>query len=139
MTMSSNGSFKHDLFAQFARVGKALSSPNRLEMLEFLAQGERSVEALASVAGMTVANTSQHLRQLRQAGLVAARQDGQHVRYRLAADDVIALLSVLRRVAEQHLAEVDKLITAFLTVKDSLEPVPARDLLQRVREGLVTV
>jgi rhodanese-related sulfurtransferase/predicted transcriptional regulator len=139
VTMSSNSSFKRDLFAQYARVGKALSSANRLEMLEFLAQGERSVDALAKLTGMSLANTSQHLRQLRQAGLVAARQDGQHVHCRLAGDDVIVLLSILRRVAKQHLADVSKLVTAFLTVKDSLEAVPAQELLQRAREGLVTV
>jgi rhodanese-related sulfurtransferase/DNA-binding transcriptional ArsR family regulator len=137
--MSSHGSFKQDLFAQFARVGKALSSGNRLEILDFLAQGERSVEALANVVGMSVGNTSQHLQQLRQAGLVTARKHGKHIFYQLAGDDVIALLSVLRRVSEQHLAEVDKLVTAFLTVKDSLEPVPAQELLQRIHEGLVTV
>ncbi len=135
----STGSFKQDLFAQFARVGKALSNANRLELLEFLAQGERSVEALARVSGLSVANTSQHLQQLRQAGLVTCRKEGLRVFYRLSGDDVVALLDALRAVAERHLAEVDKLVNTYLTVKDSLEPVPAQELLERARQGLVTV
>jgi len=137
--MSKGNGFKQDLFAQFALVGKALSSGNRLEILEFLAQGERSVEALAKVAGLSVANTSQHLQQLRQTGLVVARKEGQHVLYRLSGDDIVALVESLRRVAENHLAEVNRLVDTFLTVKDSLEPIPAQELLTRAREGLVTV
>ena len=136
--MSSNG-FKHDLFSQFARVGKALGNGNRLELIEYLAQGERSVDELAQVAGLTMANTSQHLQQLRQAGLVTARKDGLKVYYRLSGDDVIRLFHALRQVAERHLAEVDRLVNSFLTVKDNLEPVPARELLDRARQGLVTV
>ncbi len=137
--MSSNEGFKHELFSEFARVGKALSSGNRLELLEFLAQSERSVEALARVAGLTTANTSAHLQQLRRAGLVTVRKEGQSVYYRLTGDDVVTLLECLRRVAETHLAEVSRLVSTYLTVKDSLEPVPARELLGRAREGLVTV
>ncbi len=135
----SSSNFKHDLFTQFARVGKALSNANRLELLEFLAQGERSVDELAKVSGLTVANTSQHLQQLRQAGLVMTRKEGLKVYYRLSGDDVITLLNALRAVAERHVAEVERLVNTFLTVKDDLEPVPAEELLQRVREGLVTV
>jgi len=135
----STGSFKQDLFAQFARVGKALSNANRLELLEFLAQGERSVEALAKVSGLSVANTSQHLQQLRQAGLVTCRKEGLRVYYSLSGDDVVVLLDALRAVAERHLAEVEKLVNTYLTVKDSLEPVPAQELLERARQGLVTV
>jgi rhodanese-related sulfurtransferase/DNA-binding transcriptional ArsR family regulator len=136
--MSSSG-FKHDLFAQFARVGKALGNANRLNLLEFLAQGERSVDGLAQVTGLTVANTSQHLQQLRQAGLVIARKQGLKVFYRLSSDDVIRLFDAIRKVAERHLAEVDRLVNSYLTIKDNLEPVPARELLDRVRQGLVTV
>ncbi len=135
----SSGNFKHDLFSQFARVGKALSNANRLELLEFLAQGERSVEELSKVSGLTVANTSQHLQQLRQAGLVVTRKQGHHVYYRLTGDDVILLLDALRKVAEKHVAEVERLVDSYLTVKDDLEPVPAQELLERVRQGLVTV
>ena len=136
--MSTNN-FKHDLFNQFARVAKALSHGYRLELLEFLAQGERSVDALAQVSGLTVANTSQHLQQLRQAGLVSNRKQGQKVYYRLSGEDVVVLLDTLRQVAERHLAEVNRLVADYLTVKDSLEPMPADRLLQRAREGLVSV
>jgi rhodanese-related sulfurtransferase/DNA-binding transcriptional ArsR family regulator len=135
----SSTTFKTDLFNQFARVGKALSNGNRLELLEYLAQGERSVEALGKVAGLTLANTSQHLQQLRQAGLVSARKEGLKVYYRLSGDDVILLLDALRVVAERHVADVERLVNTYLTVKDSLEPVPRSELLTRVREGLVTV
>ncbi|MBI3187949.1 MAG: metalloregulator ArsR/SmtB family transcription factor, partial [Gammaproteobacteria bacterium] len=135
----SSGNFKHDLFTQFARVGKAMSSANRLELLEFLAQGERSVDELATVSGMTVANTSQHLQQLRQAGLVITRKQGLKVHYSLSGDDVITLFNALRNVAERHVADVDRLINTYLTVKDDLEPIPRKELLERVKQGLVTV
>jgi len=135
----SSSSFKHDLFAQFARVGKALSNGNRLELLEYIAQGERSVDELAKVSGLTVANTSQHLQQLRQAGLVSCRKEGLKVFYNLSGDDVIGLLDALRGVAERHVADVERLINTYLTVKDELEPLPRQELLQRVRDGLVTV
>jgi rhodanese-related sulfurtransferase/DNA-binding transcriptional ArsR family regulator len=136
--MSTN-TFKHDLFSQFARVAKAMSNGYRLELLEFLAQGERGVDALAQVSVLTVANTSQHLQQLRQAGLVANRKEGHKVYYRLSGMDVSALLSSLREVAERRVADVDRLVNDYLKVKDSLEPVPASELLGRAREGLVTV
>ena len=135
----SSAHFKHDLFAQFSRIAKAMGHGNRLELLEYLAQGERSVEALATVSGLTVANTSKHLQQLRQAGLVESRKVGLNVIYRLSGDDVLALFECLRGVAEHRLAEVERLINTYLTVKDSLEPVPAGELLERARQGLVTV
>lgn len=135
----STGNFKHDLFNQFARVAKALSNGYRLELLEFLAQGERSVDALSQVSGLTVANTSQHLQQLRQAGLVSNRKEGHKVYYRLSGSDVAALLGSLRDVAERRVADVNRLVEDYLMVKDSLEPIPASDLLARVRDGLVTV
>ena len=135
----STVNFKHDLFAQFARVGQALSNGNRLELLEFLAQGERGVDELSKVSGLTVGNVSQHLQNLRHAGLVTSRKEGLKVIYRLSGDEVIDLLNALRAVAEHRLAQVERLINSFLTVKDDLEPVPRAELLQRVREGLVTV
>ncbi len=135
----SSGHFKQDLFAQFARVGKAMSNGNRLELLEFIAQGERSVEELARVAGLTVANTSQHLQQLRQAGLVACRKEGLKVYYRVSDNDVLELFGSLRRVAERHLAEVEQLVQTYLTTRDALEPLARTELLERVRDGLVTV
>lgn len=135
----STANFKHDLFAQFARVAKSLGNANRLELLEFLAQGERSVDALAKVSGLSIANTSQHLQHLRQSGLVLTRKEGLKVYYRLSGDDVIGLLDCLRGVAERRVAEVDRLIDTYLTVKDSLEPIAADELLERVNDELVTV
>ncbi len=135
----SEQNFKSDLFGQFARIGKALSSGKRLEMLEFLAQGERSVEQLARLTGLSVANTSQHLQQLRQVGLVTARKEGLYVHYRIAGDGIVRLLAALRAVGEEHLADVDRLVRLFRDSKDDLEPVPAKELWQRVKQGLVTV
>ena len=135
----SSTNFKHDLFAQFARVGKALSNGNRLELLEFLAQGERSVEQLSKVAGLTMANTSQHLQQLRHAGMVTCRKQGLKVYYKISGDDVITLLDTLRTVAERHVTDVQHLVNTYLTVKDKLEPVPRAELLERARDGLITV
>ena len=131
--------FKSDLFGQFARIGKALSSGKRLEMLEFLAQGERSVEQLAHLTGLAVANTSQHLQQLRQVGLVTARKQGLYVYYRVAGDGIVRLLAALHAVGEEHVADVDRLVRLFRDSKDDLEPVPAKELWQRVKQGLVTV
>lgn len=135
----STANFKHDLFAQFARVAKALSNANRLELLDFLAQGERSVDALAEISGLSVANTSQHLQQLRQTGLVLTRKAGLKVFYRISGDDVLRLLECLRGVAEHRVAEIDRLIGLYLTVKDKLEPIASEELLQRVKDNLVTV
>ena len=135
----STHNFKHDLFNQFARVAKAMSNGYRLEILEFLAQGERSVDALAQVSGLTIANTSQHLQQLRQAGLVTNRKEAQKVYYQLSGSDIPALFASMRGVAERHLAEVDRLVNDYLKVKDNLEPIAAQQLLARVRDGLVTV
>lgn len=135
----SSVNVKHELFAQFARIGKVLSNANRLEIIEYLAQGERSVEALALISGLSVANTSQHLQQLRQAGLVTSRKEGQRVFYRLSGDDVVLLLNALRNVADRHLAEVEQLVNTYLDTKDALEPIPAAELLARARTGEVTV
>lgn len=135
----SRPGLKQQLFAQLALVGKAVSHGHRLELLEYLSQGEHTVEALAKLSNLSVANASQHLRSLRQNGLVTARKEGQHVYYGLADDEIVALISVLRRVAETHLAEVDRLVHTYLTVKDKLEPVPKTELLARAQQGLVTV
>ena len=130
---------KRELFQQLARIGTALSSGTRLEFLELIAQGERSVDQLATMTGVTVANTSQHLQKLRQAGLVVGRKEGQYVFYRLAGDEVVGLLGALGKVGEVHLAEVERIIRLYLLAKDDLEPVPAKELLDRVRRNLVTV
>ncbi len=137
--MMSSDNFKLELFNQFARIGKALGNAYRLEIIEFLAQGERNVEELATLSGLSIANTSQHLQQLKQTGLVTATKKGQYVYYQLSNPKVIDLFAILRDVAEQTLAEVNKLVDTFLTVKDDLEPIPAKELLERARQGLVTV
>lgn len=131
--------FKKDLFAQFAHIAKAMASGHRLEMLEFLAQCEYSVDDLAGVMGLSVANTSHHLQQLRHAGLVTTRKEAQRVFYRLSGGDVVELLTSLRQVAERHLAEVHQLVDTFLVSKDSMEPIPRGELLERARQGLVIV
>lgn len=131
--------FKSDLFSQFARVGKALSNANRLEILEFLAQGSRSVESLANIAKLSIANTSQHLQQLRQSGLVVSRKEGLHVYYSLSGDDVISLLDSVRNVAERHISDVDMLVNTYLTAKDNLDPIHATELLERAKQDLITV
>jgi rhodanese-related sulfurtransferase len=130
---------KRDVFASLARVGTAVSSPTRIEFLELLAQAERSVEQLAALSGSTVANTSQHLQKLRQAGLIVGRKEGLYVYYRLAGDEVVQMLSALSRVAEAYVAEVERIVRLYFASKDALEPVPAKELLERARKGLVTV
>ena len=130
---------KREVFATLARVGTALSSPARIEFLELLAQAERSVEQLAAMTGQTAANTSQHLQKLRQAGLIVGRKEGLYVFYRLAGDEVVGLLSALNRVGETYVAEIERIVRLYFAQKDSLEPVKAEDLLDRVRKGLVTV
>jgi rhodanese-related sulfurtransferase/predicted transcriptional regulator len=132
-------SHKASLYRQLARVARALASPGRLQILEYVAQGERSVETLATMSGLSVANTSKHLQGLRQAGLVTARKEGLRVYYLLAGDDVIAVVSALRTVAEHRIADVERLVRLWLSHRDELEPVPAAELLARARKGLVTV
>jgi len=135
----STETVKRELYQSIAKVAQALASGNRLQLLEFMAQGERSVDALAAMAGVTVANASQHLQALRRAGLVTARKEGQRVYYRVAGDDVVRLYDGLRVVAESRLAEVRQLVNEFLGDRGALEPVLAEELLARAKKGLVTV
>jgi len=137
--MSSQQSPKRSVFTQLARIGTALSSPVRLEFLELLAQGERSVDDLSTLTGTSVANTSQHLQKLRQAGLVIGRKQGQFVFYRVESEKVMALLGVLAQVGEAHDAEIERIVRLYFFSKDDFEPVPAAELLDRMRKGLVTV
>jgi rhodanese-related sulfurtransferase/biotin operon repressor len=130
---------KREVFANLARVGTALSSPTRIEFLELLAQTERSVEQLATLTGTAVANTSQHLQKLRQAGLIVGRKEGLYVFYRLAGDEVVEMLSAMSRVGEAYVAEVERIVRLYFAAKDDLEAVPAKELLDRARKGLVTV
>ena len=135
----SRSSPKSTLFAQFAAVAKSLAHPHRLEILEQLAQGERSVEVAAARIGLSVANTSQHLQQMRRAGIVAARREGKFILYTLADDAVLDLVSALRRVAERNVAEVEQVIRSYFNDRDSMEPVSREELLEKSRAGVVTV
>lgn len=130
---------KLSMLEQFATVAKALSNAHRLDLLELLAQGERSVDGLASAAGLSLANASQHLQVLRRVGLVTARKVGVQVLYSLSDDDVLTLLAALRHTAERHVAEVDRLVRGYFHRKDELEPVSRDALMARLREGTVTV
>ena len=113
---------KAELFEQLARIGKALGSAYRLQLLDLLAQGERSVDTLAQLCKLSITNASQHLQHLRRAGLVRARKEGLYVHYRLSGDSIVRLVAAMRAVGEEHVAEVDKLIKEYLNTKDELEP-----------------
>jgi ArsR family transcriptional regulator len=135
----SSRSPKKALFAQFAAIAHALGNANRLELLEQLAQGERSVELLARKTDLSTANASQHLQHMRRAGIVSSRRDGKFVYYRLADEAVLELLAALRRIAERNSAEVGRLLRSYFHDRDSLEPVTRKKLLQLSRAGAVTV
>lgn len=135
----STDTLKRSLYLALAKVAQALASANRLQLLEYLAQGERSVEQLAAIAGLSVANTSRHLQGLRQAGLVVPRRQAQRVYYSLAGDEVVRLYGALRRAGEARTAEVEKLLRDLIGHRDELEPIRAAELLARVKSGLVTV
>jgi len=130
---------KRELFEQLASMARAFGSAARLELIDYLAQAERTVEDLSRVAELSVANTSKHLQQLKAAGLVQARRDGKHVWYRLADDRVLDAVGALQELAREHLEEVQALVASYLERRDGLEPVPADELLERARDGLVTV
>jgi rhodanese-related sulfurtransferase len=127
--------FKDRLYAQFARIGKALASPQRLELLDLLGQGERTVEDLAREAALSIANASQHLRMLREARLVESRKAGLYVYYRLADPSVFALWRALRTVSETQLAEVDRLVDIYMHHPQDLEPISRADLVRRLADG----
>jgi rhodanese-related sulfurtransferase/DNA-binding transcriptional ArsR family regulator len=129
----------NSLYGQFARIGKALSSPHRLEMLELLAQSERTVDSLASEIGLSLANASQHLQTLRQAALVDSRKDGLFVFYRLAGPEVFELSRVLRTVAEARLAEFERLVREHFADRDDAEGVSMTELLKRARSKQVVI
>jgi len=131
--------FKDDIYGQFARIGKALAAPKRLELLDLLCQGPRTVEALAEQGAISVANASQHLQILRAARLVEAEKKGLYVEYRLADGQVCGFLYALRELAEARLAEVEQVTRAYLSERGAMEAVKGDELLRRVREGAVTV
>lgn len=137
--MPSTESPKRLLFRQLATIAKAVAHEHRLELLEALAQGERSVEALAGRAGLSTANASQHLQQMRRAGLIEAQRKGRFVLYRLSDAAVLDLIASLARIGEHHVAEVDKIVRDYFQNRDAMEPVSRAELLARLQEGKVQV
>ena len=135
----SHREFKSRLYGQLARIGKALSSPHRLELLELLAQGERTVDSLATEVGLSLANTSQHLQALRQATLVDSRKQGLFVFYRLSDPSVFDLSRAIRTVAEHQLADLERLVREHFGDRRDAEPVEMADLLKRARSKTVIV
>ncbi len=131
--------FTDTIYEQFARIGKAIASPRRLELLDLLSQGPRTVDALARLAAQSLANTSQHLQVLRAARLVDADKEGLYVTYRLADSEVARFFQTLRQLAESRLAEIEQTKRAFLERRGLMEPVDREALLERVRSGKVTV
>jgi rhodanese-related sulfurtransferase len=134
-----NRAAKTPLFDAFAQAAKALASGRRLELVDVLANGERTVEALAGEVGLSVANTSQHLQILRQAGLVSSRREGTSIHYRLAAPEVFELWRTLRTLAASRLAEVERLTAAYLGSRDELEPVTREELARRLQDDDLVV
>jgi len=130
---------KRQLFQLFAQVAKALAHPNRLELIEAIAQGERSVDALAKSCNRPVTNVSHHLQILRDAGLLISRKEGQQVIYRLADEHVTNIITSIRQVAELHLAGVERIVRDNFDSRDKLTPVKREELMARVRSGEVVV
>jgi rhodanese-related sulfurtransferase/predicted transcriptional regulator len=137
--MDTDRQFKDRIYEQFARIGKAVCSPKRLEILELLCQAPKNVEVLAQQANLSVANASQHLQVLRSAGMVEGHKDGLHVIYRIADSAVCTFIMEMRSLAERQLAEIDRITKAFLTGHCGLEPVNREELLARVRSGKAMV
>jgi len=135
MNRQNKRAFKNQLYEQFARIGKALSSAHRLELLEVLAQGEHSVEVLAHETGMPVGSASQHLQVLRAAQLVDVRREGVYIYYRLADEQVFTLWQAMRQVGEARIAEIDRIVDTYLHDRNQLQPIGAAELLQRLVEG----
>src|SRR5438128_9380610 len=132
MQKQAKRQFKNQLFEQFARIGRALSNGHRLELLDVLAQGERSVEQLAAETDLSLANASQHLQVLRQAELIVARRDGVRVLYALTGPEVFALWQALRAAGESRLAEIQRVVATFLTDRKDMEVVGPEELRRRL-------
>ena len=130
---------KRAMFEHLAAVARSIGSARRLELLELLAQTQRSVEELAGLSGLSIANASQHLQQLRRSGLVEARRDGKRVIYNLSDPEVIGLLGALSRVTQRNVGAVEKVLNSYFRERDNLEPISRKELLRRMRDGLVTV
>jgi rhodanese-related sulfurtransferase len=131
---------KQAIFASLAEVAQALGHAHRLELLEHLGQGERSVEDLAVRASLTFANASRHLQILRRASLVATRRNGKRVMYRLAGEgEVVALMKALGCVGERNVAEIERVMAAYFRARDAMEPISRAELIARLQDDLVTV
>ena len=139
MNSSTHREFKDRLFEQFARIGKALASPKRLEILDLLAQGERTVEEVARETAMPLANASQHLQVLKGARMVESRREGLYAYYRLADEAVFRTWQAVRALGETRLAEIDRVVETFLEDRDALEAVGAAALMERLSDGNVVV
>ena len=137
MQTSEKRAFKNRLYEQFARLGKALASPHRLELLDVLAQCERTVEALAQETGMSVANASQHLQVLRAAHLVESRREGVSIYYRLADESVFRMWQAVRTVGEAQLAEIERVVQTFLQDRTQLQSMGARELLKLLSDDQI--
>lgn len=135
----SNRTFKDRLYTQFARLGSALASPRRLELLDLLAQGERSVDELARETEQSIGNTSQHLQVLREAQLLVADKRGLRVFYRLAGPEILQLWQTLRSVGETQLAEIDRLVDEYLGHRDGMDAISKDELLRRIEAGTAVV
>jgi rhodanese-related sulfurtransferase len=131
--------FKDQIYEQFARIGKAIASPKRLELIDLLSQAERTVESLAKEASMSVANCSQHLQVLKEARLVETRREGLYVFYRLADEAVGQFWLALRSLGEHRLTEVERIVRDYFEFPEVLEPIGRQELFERVREGSVVV
>jgi rhodanese-related sulfurtransferase/DNA-binding transcriptional ArsR family regulator len=130
--------FKGAINEQFARIAKAIANAHRLELIDLLAQGERSVEELAHESDLSIANASQHLGALREAHIVTTRKEGVRVYYRLSDPGVYQLIQIIRELAERQLADVERIVNSYLTERASMEPVTLNELMTRLREpGLV--
>ena len=134
MKASSKREFKDQLYEQFARIGKCLSNGRRLEILELLAQGPRTVEDLAGETNLSVANASQHLQVLRRCGLVSVKRNGLYATYKLANEDVLDICISMRRLAEKHLSDVQRLVELYLSSRQNLEPITCQGLLRKIKE-----
>ena len=139
MAASPKRRFKDELYDQFARLAKAMASGRRLELIDLLAQGPRTVESLAGETEQSVANTSQHLQVLRQARLVETTRRGNHIHYRLAADHVLRLWTALRTTGEARLAEIGSLVQTFMSHRGALQPVSQAELRRQMEDGQVIV
>ena len=139
MSRDAHREFKNSLYGQFARIGKAVSSPHRLEILELLAQGDRTVDSLATEVGLSLANTSQHLQALRQAALVESRKEGLFVSYRLSDPTIFDLCTAIRTVAERQLADLERLVREHFGDRSDAEAVEMHELLKRARSKRVVV